>query len=158
MRGASYGSTRRLRPSSRTQTASVRGATVTARTMLTDEQWQMLEPMLPSASGHQGRPYAGDHRRTVEGILWIFRTGAPWRDLPDEFGNWNTVYRRFRRWSESGVFSRILAAFATGLDLALAMIDGTFTKAHQHAAGARKGVAHLPSPENCNASGPRQVG
>ena len=109
-----------------------------ARTLLSDEQWEQILPHLPPQAGGTGRPYIGDHRTTVEGILWIARTGAPWRDLPDRFGKWCTVYRRFRRWSDKGVFRKVLESLMAGMDLDVAMIDGTYMKAHQHAAGAKK--------------------
>jgi transposase len=76
-------------------------------------------------------------------MVWITRTGAPWRDLPREFGNWNTVHRRFRRWVQSGVFQRIFDVIEEELDLRAVMVDGTFAKVHQHGAGAKKAVARL---------------
>lgn len=129
-----------------------------ARLMLSDAQWLQIEPLLPAQSGKRGGQYVTGHRLTVEAILWIARTGSPWRDLPAEFGKWGTVHQRFRRWAQRGVFSGLLAAFAAGLDLTVAQIDGTFVKVHQHAAGARKTVAHLPSPDYSKGSEPRQVG
>ena len=80
---------------------------------------------------------------SLEGMIWITRTGAPWRDLPREFGNWNTVHRRFRRWVQSGVFERIFEVIEENLDLKTVMVDGTFAKVHQHGAGAKKAVARL---------------
>jgi transposase len=83
----------------------------------------------------------------LNGILWVLRTGAPWRDLPERYGPWQTVYSRFRRWREAGVWDRLLrelqreAAHDDTLDDSLAMIDGTSIRAHQHAAGAKKGAA-----------------
>ena len=79
----------------------------------------------------------------LEGMIWITRTGAPWRDLPEEFGNWNTLHRRFRRWAQSGVFNRIFEVVEEGLDLRAVMVDGTFAKVHQHGTGAKKTVARL---------------
>ena len=76
-------------------------------------------------------------------MIWITRTGAPWRDLPKEFGNWNTVHRRFRRWAQSGVFQRIFDVIEEDLDLKAVMVDGTFAKVHQHGAGAKKAAACL---------------
>ena len=80
---------------------------------------------------------------SLEGMIWITRTGAPWRDLPREFGNWNTVHRRFRRWVQLGVFQRIFEVVEENLDLKSVMVDGTFAKVHQHGAGAKKAVARL---------------
>jgi transposase len=92
----------------------------------------------PSARG--GRPPA-DHRRALDGALWIDRTGAPWRDLPETFGNWNSVWRQFRRWCVSGVWDIILQALAdSGGELdALQMIDSTTSRAHRCAAGEKGG-------------------
>jgi len=112
---------------------------------LTNDQWQRLAPLLPPQRCPVGRP-AHDHRTMLNGMLWIDRTGAPWRDLPDRYGKWQTVYSRFRRWREAGLWDRILvalqrdAADADELDGDLAMIDGTNIRAHHHAAGAKKGA------------------
>jgi transposase len=87
----------------------------------------------------------------VDGILWRLTTGVPWRDLPERFGSWRTVYSRFRRWQQAGVWERALASLqaeadaAGDLDWALHFLDGTTVRAHQHAAGAKKGVARRPS-------------
>ena len=114
------------------------------REVLTDEQWERICPLLPSQTPKTGRP-AKDHRTVVEAILWINRTGAPWRDLPQEFGPWQSIATRFYRWAEAGVWDRVLAelqrqADACGeLDWDLHHVDGTSVRAHQHAAGAQKG-------------------
>ena len=107
------------------------------RQALTDEQWERIEPFLPAMRG-RGRPYEASHRTTIEGILWIARTGAPWRDLPERYGKWITVYQRFRRWSHRGIFTRLFASLEGELDLGVLMVDGTFVKVHQHARGARR--------------------
>src|SRR3954447_2931222 len=73
-----------------------------------DELWELIEPVLP-AGGHQGRPW-NDHRLTLEGISWRFRTGSPWRDLPEHFGAWQSVWERHRRWSDDGTYVRMFAA------------------------------------------------
>lgn len=110
---------------------------------LSDEEWDRLAPLLPPQRPPTGRP-ARDHRTVLNGIIWILRTGAPWRDLPDRYGNWQTVYSRFRRWRQAGIWDRILAAlqreaaFDDTLDGSLAMIDGTNVRAHSQAAGAPK--------------------
>lgn len=111
------------------------------RGRMTDEEWAFFEPFLVRASGVGGRPPA-DHRRVLDGILWIARTGAPWRDLPDEFGNWNSVWRQFRRWTTAGVWDLLLQALADGGGDAdtLQMIDSTIIRAHHCAAGARGGL------------------
>ena len=115
-----------------------------ARTTLSEREWRRIAPHLPGRRGRRGRPGA-NNRMTVEGILWIARTGAPWRDLPEEFGKWNTVYQRFRRWAKRGVLARLfrrLSAFR--LDLRTVMVDGTFVKVHQHGTGSPKDTA-LPA-------------
>lgn len=112
------------------------------RHTLTEFQWQRIEPLLPS-NGRRGQQWK-DHRRVISGIFWILRTGAPWRDLPNEFGHWKTVYERFRRWTREGLFERILRHLqrdsqATGnIDWSIAMIDGSVVRAHRSAAGAPK--------------------
>ena len=112
---------------------------------LTDAQWERLSPLLPPQRPKTGRP-AKDHRRVVNAILWRLRTGAPWRDVPERYGAWQTVYSRFRRWQRAGVWERVLAALqaegdaAGTLDWSLHFIDGTTVRAHQHAAGAKKGA------------------
>ena len=111
---------------------------------LTDEQWERLRPWLPPQQPRTGRPNH-DHRHIINGILWILRTGAPWRDLPERYGSWRTVYSRFRRWQQAGRWDEVLrclqaeAAHEGTLDGSLTMIDGSSIRAHQHAAGARKG-------------------
>ncbi len=110
---------------------------------LTDEEWAALEPLLPCQRPRTGRP-AKDHRTVLNGMVWILRTGAPWRDLPERYGPWQTVYSRFRRWREAGIWDQVLAALQAEaahddeLDGSLTMIDGSSVRAHQHAAGAPK--------------------
>ena len=113
---------------------------------LTDEQWERLVPLLPPQRPKMGRPPL-DHRIMVEGIVWILRTGAPWRDLPDHFGKWQTTAGRFYDWRRNGVWERVLLGVQTRgdalgeLDWLLHHLDGSVVRAHQHAAGAR----HQPS-------------
>lgn len=112
---------------------------------LTDEQWDQLALVLPPQRPRTGRP-AKDHRTVLNGIVWILRTGAPWRDLPERYGSWQTVYSRFRRWREAGLWEQVLTTLQTDaahdgtLDDTLAMIDGTSIRAHYQAAGAKKGA------------------
>ena len=114
-----------------------------ARYELTDTAWQRLEPLLPPRKSRTGRPNH-DHRRILHGILWIHRTGAPWRDLPQRYGPVGTVSSRFYRWCRAGIWDRILSAFqaeadARGeIDWDLHFVDATIVRAHQHAAGARR--------------------
>ena len=107
------------------------------RKSLSDVQWRRLSPFLTGKKGDRGRT-ARNSRLTVEGILWRFRVGEPWRNLPAHFGNWNSVYRSFRRWCRRGVFLRLLLSLARDLDLRVLLVDGTFVKVHQHAAGTPK--------------------
>ena len=107
------------------------------RTKLSDRQWRRIAPLLPGKRGDPGRT-AQNNRLAVEGILWIARTGAPWRDLPPEFGRWGTVYQRFRRWVRTGVLERLFHRLNKGLDLRTVMVDGTFVKVHQHGTGSLK--------------------
>lgn len=108
---------------------------------VTDTAWAVLEPLLPTKGG-RGKPWR-DHRQVVNGILWKLRTGAPWRDLPERYGPWRTVYARFRRWQVDGTWDRLLAHVQTKSDAVGEVIwevsiDSTTIRAHQHAAGARK--------------------
>jgi transposase len=109
------------------------------RLVLTDGQWERLAPHLPGKVGDPGR--SGENNRMfVEGVLWIARAGAPWRDLPSVFGNWNSVYQRFRRWALKGVFSRIFEVLSGEPDFEYALIDGTIVRVHQHGTGAKGGL------------------
>lgn len=116
---------------------------------LTDDQWTRLKPLLPGPAANPGRPRSDD-RLIIDGILWRYRTGMPWRALPDDFGAWSTVYTRFRQWQQDGTWQRILQhlqrdADARGeVDWELHCIDATTIRAHQHAAGGKKG-AIMPS-------------
>jgi putative transposase len=107
--------------------------------MLKDHQWERMQPHLPGKPSDPGRTGA-DNRLFVEAILWLARTGVPWRDLPDSFGNWNSVFVRFSRWSKDGVWDRLFAAMADDPDFEYIMIDSTIVRAHQHAAGKKGGL------------------
>ena len=120
------------------------------RTVLTDGQWQRIAPLLPGKKGDPGRS-GDDNRRSLEGILWIVRTGAPWRDLPDVFGNWFTVWKRFRRWALKGVFEKVFKALSGEPDMEYALIDGTIVKVHRHGAGAKGGLKIRPSADRAAA-------
>ena len=132
------------------------------RHALTDGQWERLRPLLPPPPTGRGRPRTDD-RTIVEGILWHLATGSPWRDPPERFGPWQTVYSRFRRWHLAGVWDRAFAALlAQGdahgdLDWALHVIDGTVVRAHQHAAGAKKGAVIRRSAAAAVGSRPRST-
>jgi transposase len=115
------------------------------RSQLTDEEFAVLQPLLPPERrpGKAGRPFS-PHRTVLEGIFWIHRTGAPWRDLPPEYGKWSTVYERFRRWRLSRLFQRMLDALeaagrkAEKIDFEFSAVDDSTTRAHKCAAGALK--------------------
>lgn len=108
-----------------------------ARTLLTNAQWSRIGELLPGKVGDPGRS-AQDNREFVEAVLFVARTGIPWRDLPPKFGSWNSVYRRFARWSERGVWESLFAELSKGGDFEEVSIDSTAVRAHQHAAGAQK--------------------
>lgn len=108
---------------------------------LTDAAWEQIEPVLP-ANGRRGRPWT-DHRRVINGILWKLRTGAPWRDLPERYGPWQTCHSRFVRWQQDGTWDRLLSHVQTKSDAVGEVvwevsIDSTVIRAHQHASGARR--------------------
>ena len=129
------------------------------RHALSAPPWERLRPLLPPPPRGRGRPRADD-RPVVAGILWRLATGVPWRDLPERFGPWKTVYSRFRRWQRAGVWDQVLAtlqadADAAGvLDWTLHFLDGTTVRAHPDAAGAKKGAATRPSAAPAAASRP----
>jgi len=113
------------------------------RLILCDQQWDRLAQHIignERTRGSSGR----DNRMFVEGVLWIVRTGSPWRDLPEVFGCWNSAFRRFSRWSAKGVWHRIFAAMADDPDFEYLILDSTIVRAHQHAAGAKRGLRIRP--------------
>jgi len=112
------------------------------RRELTDAQWQRIEPLIPGKEGDRGR-HGEDNRLFVDAVLWLVRAGAPWRDLPGEFGNWNSVFQRFRRWANKGVWERLFKALAEDPDFEYLIIDSTVVRAHQHASGAKRGAAKI---------------
>lgn len=105
------------------------------RTVLTDERWTELKPILLKA-GVYDKP---NLRMTLEGIIYRVRTGCPWRDVPEEFGAWNSIFNDFNRWSKQGKIARVFEIVFADCDTTCEFIDGSYIKAHQHAAGARKG-------------------
>jgi transposase len=114
------------------------------RTMLRDDQWARIEQLLPGKKSDPGRT-AKDNRRFVEAVLWVMRTGSPWRDLPEELGHWHRTYVRFARWREKGVWERVATALRSDADLEHLFIDSTIVRAHQHSAGAQKKPANRKS-------------
>src|SRR3982750_2270749 len=107
------------------------------RYALRDEQWERIEGLLPGREGHVGVT-ANDNRLFVEAVLYRYRAGIPWRDLPERFGVWKAVHTRFSRWAASGVWARVFQYWADEADNEYAMIDSTIVRAHQHSAGAKK--------------------
>lgn len=105
---------------------------------ISDEQWNRIASLLPGKPGDGGR-VARDNRLFVNAVFWIARTGVAWRDLPERFGNWNSVFRRHSRWSAKGVWKRVLEALGRDSDLEALLLDSTIVRAHQHAAGAKGG-------------------
>ena len=111
-----------------------------SRRTLTDAHWGRIADLGSGRAGDRGVT-GWDKRRFVDAVLWIVRTGAPWRDLPPELGNWNSTWRRFDRWARRGVRDRLFAALAEAPDLEYLIIDATIVRAHQHSAGAIKKAA-----------------
>ena len=106
---------------------------------LTDDEWDRIAPFFPvREAGTKGRPY-NDVRNTVNGIIWIARSGAPWRDLPERYGKWNSVYKCFAKWQGQGIFEKVCNELRIEADLQDISIDSTSCKAHQHSAGVKKG-------------------
>jgi transposase len=114
------------------------------RLVLTDAQWAKMEPLCLGKRGDPGRS-GTDNRLFVEAVLWIVRTGSPWRDLPAAFGNWSTVYTRFRDWVAADVFQRLFDAVSDEPDMEYAMVDATIVKVHRHGQGAKGGLRAKPS-------------
>ncbi len=117
------------------------------RVGVSDEEWALIGPLLPPEQGRGCRP-AGDNRRYFEGMMWMARSGAQWRLLPDEYGKWNSVFRRYRRWVETGVFDALLETLAemVARDTSADMIDSTVVRAHHCAVGLKKGIKRPKGP------------
>jgi transposase len=103
---------------------------------LTDQEWSVIEPLLPRNSRGVARV---DDRRVINGILWRFRTGSSWRDVPERYGPRTTIYNRFTRWRAAGVWDHLLAAVSRVYDGDIVMIDSSCVRVHQHGAGQKKG-------------------
>ena len=113
------------------------------RFVLSDAQWAKMEPHCLGKPTDPGRSGA-DNRLFVEAVVWIARTGSPWRDLPAAFGNWSTAYTRFRDWRDADVFKRLFDACSDEPDMEYAMIDATIVKVHRHGQGAKGGLKIRP--------------
>jgi transposase len=131
------------------------------RHAIRDEDWERIKHLLPGQAGQPGVT-AKDNRLFVDAVLWIAKTGAPWRDLPERFGLWNSVWKRFSRWARKGVWQKVFQHLQD-VDLEWLILDSTIVRAHPHAAGAKKkataraGRASKPSAAAVAASGPRSM-
>jgi transposase len=112
-----------------------------ARYDLSETEWRLIEPLLPNRPRGVARV---DDRRVVNGIFYVLRTGSPWRDLPERYGPYTTVYNRYNRWAKAGVWLRIFEALAARSPQSIQLIDSSIIRAHQHAAGGKKGVRITP--------------
>jgi len=110
-----------------------------SRFVITDRMWSLMEPECLGKPSDPGRT-GSDGRVFMEAVLWVARTGSPWRDLPEFFGKWNTAFKRFREWVKRDVFKRIFDALSEDPDMEYAMIDGTIVKVHRHGQGAKGGL------------------
>ncbi len=125
---------------------------------MSDAEWAFFEPFVIECGPKRGRPPA-DHRRVLDGIFWISRTGSPWRDLPEEFGKWGSVYQQFLRWTRAGLWDVLLEALAKS-ELApdtVQMMDSTVVRAHQHAAGGKGGIKATLSAVRAVVSRPKST-
>src|ERR1700746_112738 len=113
------------------------------RFVLTDAQWAKMEPHCLGKATDPGRS-GTTNRLFVEAVLWIARTGSPWRDLPASFGKWNSVYVRFRDWVKADVFKKLFDAVSDDPDMEYAMVDATIVKVHRHGQGAKGGLKARP--------------
>ena len=129
-----------------------------ARDLMSDEEWAFFEPFIFAVRAPNGRKPT-NHRLVLDGIFWIARTGSPWRDLPEEFGKWSSVYRQFRRWTLAGLWEAIMDALnqSGAVPHALQMIDSTVVRAHHQAAGAKGGLRDRVSAVQGVASRPRST-
>jgi transposase len=117
---------------------------MTRRYGLRDDQWERIKNLLPGRKESVGVT-AKDNRLFVEAVLYRYRAGIPWRDLPERFGAWKAIHTRWSRWGESSVWEQVFKALSKDADNEYAMIDSTIVRAHQHSAGARKKGARKPS-------------
>jgi transposase len=129
-----------------------------ARNLISDAEWAFFEPFILSVRQPNGRK-PDNHRLVLDGIFWVARTGAPWRDLPEEFGKWSSVYRQFRRWTLAGLWELILEALNDSgvVPDSVQMVDSTIVRAHQHAAGAKGGLRKRVLAARRVASRPRST-
>ncbi|WP_408636756.1 IS5 family transposase [Pseudomonas aestuarii] len=113
------------------------------RYWLHDDQWERIKELLPGKPSDRGVT-ARDNRRFIEAVLWIARTGSPWRDLPEAYGHWHRVYVRYSRWPRKGVWLQVMTSLAADADVEHLMVDGSIVRVHQH--GAAKKPIMTPRP------------
>jgi transposase len=121
---------------------------------LTDFEWGIIEPVLPK--GRPGRQ-PQNNRQVMNGIFWVLRTGAPWRDLPERYGPYTTVYNRFNRWRRAGIWDRLMVAVTKAHEGKVQMIDSSIVRVHQHASGAKKTVEIVVWGEAAEGSRPKSM-
>jgi transposase len=124
---------------------------MTRRYEIRDDQWEIIKSILPPEQKPQGGRPAIDNRKMFNAMLWVLRSGAPWRDLPECYGSWSSVYSRFRRWGKAGLFDRMLAVLASEADEESIMLDASIVRVHQHGAGAKGGSNFRPSDDRAEA-------
>lgn len=112
-----------------------------ARYDLSEEEWRLIAPLLPNKPRGVARV---DDRRVINGIFYVLRTGSPWRDLPERYGPYTTVYNRFNRWAKAGIWLGVFETLAARSPQSMQLIDSSIIRAHQHAAGGKKGVRITP--------------
>lgn len=132
-------------------------ATTDRYQQLTDDQWARIEPLLPSSDDRRGRPFRNS-RQILEGVIYRYRTGIPWRDLPEHFGPWQTVWKRHRRYTVDGTWDRILQSLladadADGLISWIVSVDATINRAHQHATNTTRPEQHTGGTVELQESG-----
>ena len=130
---------------------------MTRRYELTDQEWEQIVPLLPAEKNSRpGRP-SKDNRLMINAMVWIARSGAPWRDLPERYGPWKSVYSRFRKWIEDGILDNIFRVLSLEAELDELFLDATIVKAHQHSAGAKKGGLPMKSDTAVEGQAPKSM-
>ena len=130
---------------------------MTRRYELTDQEWEQIAPLLPvEKNSRPGRP-SKDNRLMINAMIWIVRSGAPWRDLPERYGPWKSVYSRFRKWIEDGILDNIFRVLSLEAELDELFLDATIVKAHQHSAGAKKGGLPMKSDTAAEVQAPKSM-
>jgi transposase len=136
---------------SRDVSRDLSSALATRRHELTEQQWQMIKSMVPPETGGRG-PRRSSNRVMINAMLWVLHTGAPWRDVPKQYGSWKSVHTRFLRWSKRGIWKGLLDELALDADGEFAMLDASIVRVHQDAVGGKKTEAR---PSGSPAADPR---